>query len=511
MPSAREGAKNRADIKLAVDAMELAYSRDHLDNFVIVSGDSDFTPLVGKLRELEQARDRHGQQGVGERPAHRQLRRVHLLRHHRRHGRRALRATGRPRAGDPVALLQETLTALAARGHRGPALERGQGLDPAQAPGLRRGRPGFGTFSKFLEDAAKKGIIRLETDPAAAPTASRWPTAPARRGAGPAAAAARTSRARTARAGGVAAPAGGGPPRDVGGARRPTAGEVFEFVVTPRSEPQPDLSELPPLDQPISYEDMILLGPEIGEDVPDLAEATDTGRGRAAGPRVARAGAAGRPSPSPRWPTWSRSTTSWPPRPSPRPSSWPRSSWPRRSPRSWPRRPSPRRWPRCWPRRPWSRRPPSRSRRPPAAAGAAYAAGRRGPPPPPTSRRPRSRRRGRRRGARAAPAHPAQGGRARGGGRGGRGPGSRGPGRGGPQAQAPHPAQGGRARGGGRGPGAGAEEAPAPKRRHPAQGGRARGGGRGGRGPGGRGPAEEAPKPRRRTRRKAAEEVPAEV
>ena len=36
LPSAREGAKNRADIKLAVDAMELAYSRDHLDNFVIV-------------------------------------------------------------------------------------------------------------------------------------------------------------------------------------------------------------------------------------------------------------------------------------------------------------------------------------------------------------------------------------------------------------------------------------------------------------------------------------------
>ena len=52
MPSAREGAKNRADIKMAVDAMELVYSRVHLDNFVLVSGDSDFTPLVGKLREL---------------------------------------------------------------------------------------------------------------------------------------------------------------------------------------------------------------------------------------------------------------------------------------------------------------------------------------------------------------------------------------------------------------------------------------------------------------------------
>ena len=52
MPSAREGAKNRADIKLAVDAMELAYSREHVDNFVIVSGDSDFTPLVMRLKEL---------------------------------------------------------------------------------------------------------------------------------------------------------------------------------------------------------------------------------------------------------------------------------------------------------------------------------------------------------------------------------------------------------------------------------------------------------------------------
>ena len=37
MPSAREGAKNRADIKMAVDAMEIAYSREHVDNFVIVS------------------------------------------------------------------------------------------------------------------------------------------------------------------------------------------------------------------------------------------------------------------------------------------------------------------------------------------------------------------------------------------------------------------------------------------------------------------------------------------
>jgi uncharacterized protein (TIGR00288 family) len=44
--------KNAADIKLAVDAMELAFERDYVTTFVVASGDSDFTPLVLKLREL---------------------------------------------------------------------------------------------------------------------------------------------------------------------------------------------------------------------------------------------------------------------------------------------------------------------------------------------------------------------------------------------------------------------------------------------------------------------------
>lgn len=44
--------KNAADLKLAVDAMELAFAREYVSTFVIASGDSDFTPLVAKLREL---------------------------------------------------------------------------------------------------------------------------------------------------------------------------------------------------------------------------------------------------------------------------------------------------------------------------------------------------------------------------------------------------------------------------------------------------------------------------
>ncbi len=51
MPGSRMTGKNSADIKMAVDAMELAYTKPHIDTFALVSGDSDFSPLVSKLRE----------------------------------------------------------------------------------------------------------------------------------------------------------------------------------------------------------------------------------------------------------------------------------------------------------------------------------------------------------------------------------------------------------------------------------------------------------------------------
>ena len=51
VPSPRISGKNSADIRLVVDAIDLCYAKDHIDTFVIVSGDSDFSPLVSKLRE----------------------------------------------------------------------------------------------------------------------------------------------------------------------------------------------------------------------------------------------------------------------------------------------------------------------------------------------------------------------------------------------------------------------------------------------------------------------------
>src|SRR6185503_2688253 len=51
IPRRAQSGKNSADIRLCVDAMDLAYSKEHIDTFVVVSGDSDFSPLVSKLKE----------------------------------------------------------------------------------------------------------------------------------------------------------------------------------------------------------------------------------------------------------------------------------------------------------------------------------------------------------------------------------------------------------------------------------------------------------------------------
>jgi uncharacterized protein (TIGR00288 family) len=51
VPMPRISGKNSADIKMVVDAIDMCYSKDHIDTFVLVTGDSDFSPLVSKLRE----------------------------------------------------------------------------------------------------------------------------------------------------------------------------------------------------------------------------------------------------------------------------------------------------------------------------------------------------------------------------------------------------------------------------------------------------------------------------
>ncbi|MFN8111202.1 MAG: NYN domain-containing protein [Thermoleophilia bacterium] len=271
MPSAREGAKNRADIKMAVDAMELAFSREHLDTFVIVSGDSDFTPLVGKVRELNKRVI-----GVGNRESASELLIANcdefiyydLLAASRR-------GTSGGRTLDPNELLKQTLLALQREGTEWPLASVVKDSMRRRNPAFDETEANFTTFSKFLEDANARGLIRLESDPRSG-----------------------TYRVELAEGGSTSKPEaiiaadsgddgeGGGPRRrrrrrrgEGGGAAEPKP-EVFEFVVEGATVMEggelPDL----PLDRALTYEDMIMMGPELAgaveaAETPVLMEATD--------------------------------------------------------------------------------------------------------------------------------------------------------------------------------------------------------------------------------------------
>ncbi len=55
IPHVKQSGKNSADIRMVVDALDLCYTKPHVETFVIISGDSDFSPLVAKLRENDKA------------------------------------------------------------------------------------------------------------------------------------------------------------------------------------------------------------------------------------------------------------------------------------------------------------------------------------------------------------------------------------------------------------------------------------------------------------------------
>jgi len=276
MPSAREGAKNRADIKMAVDAMELAFSREHLDTFVIVSGDSDFTPLVGKLRELNKRVT-----GLGNRDSTSEL----LIANcdefiYYDSLAAAARSSAHGTNVDPADMLRQTLTALQREGTEWPLASVVKDSMRRKNPAFDESDIGYSTFSKFLEGQADLGTIRLESDPRSgtyrvelsSSGASASPAAPAAAGDGSDSEGAPTRRRRRRRRGESTEPASASP--ESAESVEPTgSADVFEFVVSGTAAVDP--AELPPLDQPISYEDMILLGPELGDDVPELVEASD--------------------------------------------------------------------------------------------------------------------------------------------------------------------------------------------------------------------------------------------
>ena len=175
IPHVRQSGKNSADIRMVVDALDLCYTKSHVNTFVIISGDSDFSPLVSKLRENAKTVI-----GVGVKNSTSDLLintcdefiyYDDLIR--AREKRVAASPPARKKAPIRKDRLQEGIdlaleTAEALNAERG-GKEKLWGSMVKQA--LKRRRPGFNesyygfdSFSRLLEEARDRGQVQLELD-----------------------------------------------------------------------------------------------------------------------------------------------------------------------------------------------------------------------------------------------------------------------------------------------------------------------------------------------------------
>lgn len=183
IPHVRQSGKNSADIRMVVDALDLCYTKPHVDTFVIISGDSDFSPLVSKLRENNKIVIGVGVKNstsdlllancdefiyyddlVRRQPPRSTSRRTKSARSS------SSSAATSPAAGDKKReawdLVVETYEALVE--------ERGEGEKiwgsmvkqtlKRRRPGFNESYYGFRSFGQLLEEASSSGILDLERD-----------------------------------------------------------------------------------------------------------------------------------------------------------------------------------------------------------------------------------------------------------------------------------------------------------------------------------------------------------
>jgi uncharacterized protein (TIGR00288 family) len=166
IPKRSQTGKNSADIRLCVDAMDLAFSKEHIDTFVIVSGDSDFSPLVSKLKEngkhviglgmqestSDLLRDNCDEfiyyEDLGKSPAVGPSLNAQLPENKRK----------------AFALLLESLLALRRENKEVLWSSMVKDTMKRKKPSFNEAYHGYRTFSELLEDAAKERLVELETD-----------------------------------------------------------------------------------------------------------------------------------------------------------------------------------------------------------------------------------------------------------------------------------------------------------------------------------------------------------
>jgi len=164
IPKRSMTGKNSADIRLVVDAVDLAYSKDHIDTFVIVSGDSDFSPLVSKLKEL----GKHVI-GLGLVEATSNLLRDNCDEFiYYEDLDRPAQLPGGDMSGLPegkrkvFGLLLESLLALRRENKETIFSSMAKDTMKRKRPSFNEEYFGYRTFSELLEDAARLGIVEIE-------------------------------------------------------------------------------------------------------------------------------------------------------------------------------------------------------------------------------------------------------------------------------------------------------------------------------------------------------------
>jgi uncharacterized protein (TIGR00288 family) len=181
IPHVRQSGKNSADIRMVVDALDLCYTKGHVDTFVIISGDSDFSPLVSKLRENAKTVI-----GIGVKNSTSDLflnncdefiyyddlvRKEPSRRRNSAAGAASRTASAPPenKGADPSEafdLVVETLEAVAEERGESEAIW-GSMIKQAikrRHPGFNERFYGFRSFNDLLADAEKRGLLTLRAD-----------------------------------------------------------------------------------------------------------------------------------------------------------------------------------------------------------------------------------------------------------------------------------------------------------------------------------------------------------
>jgi uncharacterized protein (TIGR00288 family) len=185
IPHVRQSGKNSADIRMVVDALDLCYTKGHVDTFVIISGDSDFSPLVSKLRENDKTVI-----GVGVKNSTSDLLIANcdefiyyddLVRRQPEPRPSAARASAarkpaRREPAEPLPPGDKSVEAfqLVVETYHALLQERGEGervWGSMIKQTLKRRRPGFSesyygfrSFNELLQEAESRGIMELESD-----------------------------------------------------------------------------------------------------------------------------------------------------------------------------------------------------------------------------------------------------------------------------------------------------------------------------------------------------------